>query len=72
MLSVPSSSEEFALTDKVETSEQASHGDIVANVLHELEPESEDNDDDEESDADYIVTSSQLLHILSHQKAFMQ
>ena len=56
----------------METSEQASHGDIVANVLHELEPESEDNDDDEESDADYIVTSSQLLHILSHQKAFMQ
>ena len=75
MLSVPSSFEEFALADnKVETSDQVSDGDIVGNVLSELEPEPEDDDEDdeEESDVGFIGTSSQLLHILSHQKAFMQ
>ena len=78
MLGVPSSFEEFSLADnEVETSEQVSDGDIVANVLSELEPEPEDDDDDEEddneeSDADNIGTSSQLLNILSCQKAFMQ
>ena len=61
----------------METSEQVSDSDTVANVLSELETEPEDDDDDEEdddeeSDADYTGTSSQLLHIVSHQKAFIQ
>ena len=40
------------------------------NIIHQ-EPEDDDEDDDEEDDADYISTSSQVLHIMSHQKAFM-
>ena len=64
--------DEKSTQNKVETSEQASDGDIVASVLSELQPATKDNTDDEEDDADYIGTSRPLLHILSHQKAFMQ
>ena len=57
-------------------SEQVTDGDIVANILHELDPEPEevnsDDDDDDEADSDYIGNTSQFLHTLSHQRAFMQ
>ena len=70
---------EFALADdNVETSQQVSDGDIVTNVLHEVKPEAEqvDSDDDNESteadDGDYIGSTSQFLHIVTHQRAFVQ
>ena len=80
MLSIHGSFEDFALADdNVETSEQVADGDILQNVLKELEPE-QDNDDDPnddpdgpaEQDPDYIPSTSQLLHMVNHQKAFLQ
>ena len=50
-------------------------GDIVANILSELDPEPEEvnsDDNDDEANADDIGTTSQFLHTLSHQRAFMQ
>ena len=62
-------------------SQQVSDGDIVANVLCEMEPEVEqvdsDNDNegteaDDADDADYIGNMSQFLHIETHHRAFVQ
>ena len=80
VLSIHGSFEEFALADdNVETSAQVADGDILQNVLKELEPE-QDNDDDPsddpdgsaEQDTDYIPSMGQLLHMVNHQKAFLQ
>ena len=80
VLNIHGSFEEFALADyNVETSEQVADGDILQNVLKELEPE-QDNDDDPnddpddsaEQDPDYIHSTGQLLHMVNHQKAFLQ
>ena len=80
VLSIHGSFEEFALADdNVETSEQVADGDILQNVLKELEPE-QDNDDDPnddpdgsaEQDPDYIPSMGWLLHMVNHQKAFLQ
>ena len=77
MLNIHGSFEEFAIADgNVETSEQVADGDILQNVLKELEPK-QDNDDDPndgpaEQDPDYIPSMGQLLHMMNHQKAFLQ
>ena len=70
--------EEFALVDdSVETSQLVGDIDIVANVLCKIEPDveqvdSDDNETTEADDADYISSNSQFLHIVTHQKAFVQ
>ena len=62
----------------METSQQFSDGDIVANVLHEMAPEADqvDSDDDNESteadDAFCIDSISWFLHIVTHQRFFVQ
>ena len=62
----------------METSQQVSNGDIVANVLHEMEPEVEqvysddDNEGTEADDADYIGSTSWFLNIVNHQRVFVQ
>ena len=80
VLSIHGNFEKFALADdNVETSEQVDDGDILQNVLKELEPE-QDNDDDPnddpygpaEQDPDCIPSTGQLLHMVNHQKAFLQ
>ena len=80
VFSIHGSFEEFSLADdNVETSAQVADGDILQNVLKELEPE-QDNDDDPsddpdgsaEQDTDYIPSMGQLLHKVNHQKAFLQ
>ena len=80
VLSVHGSFEEFALADdNVETSEHLTDGDIFQNELKELEPE-QDNDDGPnddpdgpvEQDPDYNPNMCQLLHMVNHQKAFLQ
>ena len=80
VLNIHGSFEEFALADdNVETSEQVADGDILQNVLKELEPE-QDNDDDPnddpdgsaEQDPDYIHSTGRLLHMVNYQKAFLQ
>ena len=80
VLSIHGSFEEFALAaDKVETSAEVADGDILQNVLKELEPK-QDNDDDPsddpdgsaEQDTDYIPSMGLLLHMVNHQKAFLQ
>ena len=40
----------------------------------EMDPEAEqvDSDDDNADDADYIGSTSLFLHIVNHQKAFVQ
>ena len=54
------------------TSQPVSDGDIVANVVHEMETEVEqvDSDDDNEGteadDTDYIGSTSQFLYIVNH------
>ena len=70
-------SQEFALADdNVETSEHVADGDNLQNVLKELEPD-QDNDDDPnadpaEQDPDYIPSTGLLLHMVNHQKGFLQ
>ena len=79
VLGIHGSFEEFSLgDDNVVTSEHVADGDILQNVLKELEPE-QDNDDDPnddpdypaEQDPDYIPSMGQLLHVVNHQKAFL-
>ena len=80
MLNIHGSFEEFALADdNVETSEQVADGDILQNVLKELEPEQDYDDDPNddpdgsaEQDPDYIHSTGRLLHMVNHQKAFLQ
>ena len=63
--------DEFALADdNVETSEHVADGDILQNVLKELEP-GQDNDDDQdddpaEQDPDNIPSTGQILHMVNH------
>ena len=80
VLSVHGSFEECTLAaNNVGTSEHVAHGDIPQNVLKELEQE-QDNDDDPnhdpddpaEQDPDYIPITGWLLHMMNHQKAFLQ
>ena len=60
----------------METSEHVANGDIFQNVLKELEPELDNdddpNDDPAEKDPDYIPSMGWLLHMVNHQKAFLQ
>ena len=59
-------------------SQQVSDGDMVTNVLHKMQSEAEqvDSDDDNEGtetdDADYSGNTSQSLHIVTHQRAFVK
>ena len=62
--------------DNGETSDHVADGVILQNVLKELEPEQDNgddpNDDPAEQDPDYISSMGQLLHMVNHQKAFLQ
>ena len=80
VLGIHGSFEEFALADdNVEACEHVADGDIFQNVLKEPEPE-QDNDEDPNDDpdgpaehhSDYIPSTGQLLHMVNHQKAFLQ
>ena len=69
----------YVTKGNIETSEQVADGDILQNVLKELEPEQDYDDDPNddpdgsaEQDPDYIHSTGQLLHMVNHQKAFLQ